>query len=164
MIRCGKWKHFTRTELKEQECARLTFTKLYEWENSWEMQGCQNEPATGATTGFFKVFAACKLLKRSAKKLKNRKRRRNCFHHDLHVPFCEAPSLPGNHISLVICVPPPRKHVSLVICVSLLVKPISLVICVPLTGKHTSLVISVFPPGKHISLVTYVPLLGNTYP
>ena len=67
VIRCGKWKHFTRTELKEQKCARLTFTKLYEWENSWEVQGCENAPATGAITGYLKVFAACKLWERSEK-------------------------------------------------------------------------------------------------
>ena len=29
--------------------------------------GCQNEPATGAITGYLKVFAACKLLERSKK-------------------------------------------------------------------------------------------------
>ena len=48
----------------------------------------------------------------------------------IHVP------LPGKHISLVICVPPPRKH-------------IFLLIHVPLPGKHISLVICVPPPGKH---------------
>ena len=103
--------------------------------------GCQNEPATGAITGYLKVFAACKLLERrkknrQLKKLWNRKRKRNCFNHDLYVLFCEAPYLPRKHISLVICVPPPGKH-------------ISLVIWVPLPGKHISLVICIPPPGKH---------------
>jgi len=31
------------------------------------MQGCQNALATGAITGYFKVFATCKLLKRREK-------------------------------------------------------------------------------------------------
>ena len=31
------------------------------------VQSCQNEPATGAITGYFKVFAICKLLERSEK-------------------------------------------------------------------------------------------------
>ena len=30
-------------------------------------QGCQNAPAAGSVTGYFKVFAACKLLERSEK-------------------------------------------------------------------------------------------------
>ena len=30
-------------------------------------QGCQNGPVTGAITGYFKVFAACKLLEKSEK-------------------------------------------------------------------------------------------------
>ena len=30
-------------------------------------QGCQNELATGAITGYFKVFATCKLLESSEK-------------------------------------------------------------------------------------------------
>ena len=32
------------------------------------MQGCQNAPATDAITAYFKVFAACKLFKKSKKK------------------------------------------------------------------------------------------------
>ena len=31
------------------------------------MQGCENAPATGAITGYLKVFAACKLWERSEK-------------------------------------------------------------------------------------------------
>ena len=124
-------------------------------------------PATGAITGYHKVFATCKLLERrekngQLKKLLNKKKR-NCWNHDLYVLFCKGPYLPGEHISLVICVPlprthislvicvpPPGKHVSLVICVSLLVNSISLVICIPLPGKHISLVIWVLLPRKHI--------------
>ena len=123
--------------------------------------------STGAITGYHKVFATCKLLERSEKngqlkKLSNKKKR-NCWNHDLYVLFCKGPYLPGEHISLVICVPlprthislvicvpPPGKHVSLVICVSLLVNSISLVICIPLPGKHISLVIWVLLPRKHI--------------
>ena len=95
---------------------------------------------------------------------------------ETHIPsnMC---SLPGKHISLVICVPPPAKHVSLIIYISLPGKhvslvicapppkqQISLVICVPPPGKSISLVICVPLPGKHISLVMSVPYLGNTYP
>ena len=32
-----------------------------------DVAGCQNKPATGAITGYFKVFAACKLLERRKK-------------------------------------------------------------------------------------------------
>ena len=124
--------------------------------------------ATGAITGYYKVFAACKLLERSEKngrlkKLSNKKRKRNRLNHDLYVLFCKGAHLTrehislairvplhGTHISLVICVPPPGKHVSLVIRVSLLVNSISLVICIPLPGKHISLVIWVLLPRKHI--------------
>ena len=84
------------------------------------LQECQNGLATNAINGYFKAFAACKLLEKSEKngrlkKFLNTKRKRNCFNHTLHVLSCEAPSLP----SLVVCVPLPGKHISLVICVSL---------------------------------------------
>ena len=93
------------------------------------LQECQNGPATVAINGYFKAFAACKLLEKCEKngrlkKFLNTKRKRNCFNHTLHVLSCEAPSLPGKHISLVVCVPLSGKH-------------ISLVICVPLPGKKT---------------------------
>ena len=60
---------------------------------------------------------------------------------------------PWKHISLVIWVPPPQKHMSLEICVPPPGKHVSLVICVPPSGKHISLKISLSPPGKHVSLV-----------
>ena len=114
-------------------------------------------PATGTITGYYKVFAAYKLLERSEKngrlkKLSNKKRKRNCLNHDLYVLFCKGAHLPGEHISLLLGIPPTGKHVSLVICV-------------PPPGKHISLVIGVSIPGKHISLVISVPpRLANTYP
>ena len=73
--------------------------------------------------------------------------------------------LPGKHISLVICFPPPGKHICLVICVPLPGKHISPVICVPLPAKHISLVICLPLPRRHISLVICVPLPGkHIYP
>ena len=120
------------------------------------LQECQIGPATIAINGYFKAFATCKLLEKCEKNGRlqnffNTKRKRNCFNHTLHVLSCEAPFLPGEHISLVVCVPLPGKH-------------ISLIICLPLTEKHTSLVICVPLPGKRISLVICVPYLGNAYP
>ena len=124
--------------------------------NRYTLQGCQNAPATGAITGYFKAFCPLQILGKKPKKwtIKTvipKKKKRNCFNHDLYILFCAAPYLPGKHIFLVVCVPLPGKH-------------ISSVICVPPPGKHISLVICVPPPGKHISLVVCVPYLGNTYP
>ena len=132
---------------------------------------------TGAITGYYKVFATCKLLERSEKngrlkKLSNKKRKRNCLNPDLYVLFCNGPYLPGEHISLVICVPLPETHISLVICVPPPGKYVSLVICVSLLLNFISLVICVdmcsltwkthipcgmfFPAGEHISLLILV--------
>ena len=88
-------------------------------------QGCQNGPVTGAITGYFKVFAACKLLEESEKngRLKSCKIEKekeivlimpSMFFFVKHLPYL------GKHIPTRICVPLPWKHISLVICVPLL--------------------------------------------
>ena len=132
-------------------------------------QGCQNGPVTGAITGYFKVFSACKLLEKSEKngRLKSCKIEKEkeivlimpcMFFFVKHLPYL------GNtypysymcsltletHIPSDMC-SPTQEHVSLLICVPLPGKQTSLVKCVPITRKHISLVICVPLPRNAFS-------------
>ena len=74
----------------------------------------------------------------------------------IHVP------LPGKHISLEICVPPPRKHIFLVIHVPLPGKHISLVICVPPPGKHENKLLCCYQSGFRTLHFTVTALIEAT--
>ena len=70
------WMKFYATTIN---CMEILSAQKILWPLKWNLlsstfrryyllpQCCQNAPATGAIAGYFKVFAACKLLEKSEK-------------------------------------------------------------------------------------------------